>query len=304
MSSLVFELQQEMLRKDSDILTVLRKAHLIAKKLNLLEFDSWIVSELNGYDPNKKEDIPSYRKVYGTLKIQNPYRGWIPIVFQCDNEMEHQLSEDKLYCSISEIIELKRQAVDANAKEFHLCFSGELARSIMKHMENNPTLLPMCLSISTHHLQDIIERVKNCILEWTLTLESKGILGENMSFSVKEAEVAQTIPQQVHNYYGNVVIGDANDSQFVSGNNNTNIYNSEEMLSKITEIRNQLKKEKIDESDRNEMLELVDDVEDKINKNKKTSVIKSVCVGLKDFAINVCANVTAALITSMIQNLG
>ena len=49
MSSLVLDLQQEILKSDCDILNALRKAHLIASKLNLIEFDNWIKQELNGY---------------------------------------------------------------------------------------------------------------------------------------------------------------------------------------------------------------------------------------------------------------
>ena len=299
MSSLVLELQQEVLSKDFDVLTLLRKAHLIAKKLNLLEFDSWIMSELNGYDQSKEDIIPSYRKVSGTLLIK--VNGvWTPMVFVSDSEMERDLCEDILPNSISEFVELIRCATDRTT--FQIPFSGHKVRETIKHLENDTPPLPMCLNVSIHRLQDIVEKVKNCILEWTITLESKGILGEKMSFSKKDAELAQTIPQQVHNYYGNVVFGNVNNSQLVSGNDNTIIHNSDEMLSKITDIRNQLKKEVIDESDRNEMLELVDNIEDKINKNKKTAIIKSMFVGLKDFALNVGANVTASLITSVLQN--
>ena len=49
MSGLVLDLQQELLQESCDVLNVLRKAHLIAAKLKLSEFDAWIMSELNGY---------------------------------------------------------------------------------------------------------------------------------------------------------------------------------------------------------------------------------------------------------------
>ena len=37
---------------------------------------------------------------------------------------------------------------------------------------------------------DIIEKVKNTVLEWTLKLEEEGVLGEGMRFSVKETHSA------------------------------------------------------------------------------------------------------------------
>ena len=81
MGSLVLDLQQEVLNPDCDILNALRKAHLIATKLKLTEFDSWIMSELNGYDDHQ-ENAPEYRKVNGQLKAWNPYHGWIPVIIQ------------------------------------------------------------------------------------------------------------------------------------------------------------------------------------------------------------------------------
>ena len=62
MSSVVIELQHELLSSDCDIVSALRKAHIIASKLNLAEFDSWILSELNGY---KCDTVPSN---YGNFK--------------------------------------------------------------------------------------------------------------------------------------------------------------------------------------------------------------------------------------------
>ena len=60
------------------------KAHLIASKLKLHDFDTWVQSELNGYSYGDKDKIPNYRKVKGTLKAFNPYRGWISA--QCSDD--------------------------------------------------------------------------------------------------------------------------------------------------------------------------------------------------------------------------
>ena len=85
MASIVLELQEEVLSPNCDIVTVLRKAHLIAVKLKLSDFDQWIQYELNGY-PDKKS-CPEYRKVRGTLKYLNQYYGWCPIIIP-NNEIE------------------------------------------------------------------------------------------------------------------------------------------------------------------------------------------------------------------------
>ena len=46
MSSIVLQLQQELISGNCDILNALRKAHIIAVKLKLDDFDKWINQEL------------------------------------------------------------------------------------------------------------------------------------------------------------------------------------------------------------------------------------------------------------------
>ena len=104
MSSLVLDLQQEVLKPDCDILNALRKAHLIAAKLKLSEFDSWIMSELNGYDDNQG-NVPKYREIKGQLNAKNPYYGWVPVVIH-DSALQDTLCTRTLGNSIGNILEL------------------------------------------------------------------------------------------------------------------------------------------------------------------------------------------------------
>ena len=46
MSSIVLELQKDLLDKNCDILQALRKAHVIAVKLHLIEFDN-LINQVN-----------------------------------------------------------------------------------------------------------------------------------------------------------------------------------------------------------------------------------------------------------------
>ena len=74
--SIVLELQQQAIDSNTDILSLLRKALLVARKLSLKDFEVWINNELNGYQ--NCEYVPDYRKVSCELKGFNPMRGWIP----------------------------------------------------------------------------------------------------------------------------------------------------------------------------------------------------------------------------------
>ena len=189
MSSIVIDLQDEILSSDCDIVQILRRAHVIAVKLGLKEFDQWISYELNGYPD--QNTCPDYRKIRGTLKAFNPYHGWIPAVIT-DGELETVICEKKISNSISEIITLCRLVYE---------FPGDQVEHLDR-LFGSPLPMRYALRISVASAMDIIEKVKNTILEWTLKLEEEGVLGEGMRFSDKEKQSAMALPQTVNNYYG------------------------------------------------------------------------------------------------------
>lgn len=53
MCKIVLDLQKAALKEDCDILNLLRKAYLVARKLKLKEFEDWVNCELNGYTKRK-----------------------------------------------------------------------------------------------------------------------------------------------------------------------------------------------------------------------------------------------------------
>lgn len=295
MSSLVLDLQQEILKPDCDILNALRKAHIIAIKLKLSEFDAWIQNELNGYETNQ-DLIPDYRKISGQLKAWNPYHGWIPVIMQ-DSRLEEVLCHRKMEDSIGDIIELYSKSKG----NIILTFSADVAAKL-DSWSNAPFNTNYSLHVSNHQLKSIVDKVINCLMEWTLKLEENGIVGENMRFNETESASAKDIPQQI-NYYGPVINGNISSSQIVSGNNSTVTYNAQAISDAINEIRDSLEKEQITGEDMENALELLSDISEKIEQNKKPSIIKSALVGLKDFILATGANVTAALITAKIQGL-
>ena len=277
MGSIVLELQNEIVSSNCDVVNVLRKAHLIASKLKLTDFDKWIQYELNGYPD--QESCPEYRKIRGSLKAFNPYNGWIPTLIQ-DNEFEKMICERKLANSISEIISLCESSENGLISEF----SGEHL-ALFNKMFDSPLPMRYALHIPTTAVKDIEEKVKNTILEWTLKLEAEGIVGENMTFSEKEKDCAINIPQTVNNYYGN-----------------TSVINSPSK-DMITEVEKSISESDLSKDDMKTAVELLDDIKSKIEKEKKPDILKSALVGLKDFLINTGANVAAGLIQAKMQGL-
>lgn len=296
MAGIVIELQQEVLKQDCDIVNVLRRAHVIATKLQLTEFDSWITHELNGY-PNQ-EVCPEYRKIKGVLKAFNPYQGWIPAMIS-DIEMETDVCERKMANSISEIVSLCQKENDLLSE-----FTGAQTEILNKIFR---TTFPMkyALFIPRTSVMDIIEKVKNTILEWTLKLEEKGIIGDNMTFTEKEKNTATSIPQTINNYYGDTkIVNSSGDNTTVVAGDNNNVSFSYGKASKIIEeIEKSINNENLNQDDLETAKDILVDIRDKIDQKKKPSIIKVTLSGLKDFLIGAGANVAAALIQSKLKDI-
>lgn len=296
MSSAVLDLQQEILKPECDILNALRKARLIASKLDLKEFDTWVQLELNGYANADSENIPNYRSVKGTLKAFNPARGWIPV--QCPNdELEKTICELKMWQPISELQELYQH--HTNETLMYQFPAGQM--EMLNEMCKPPIPVQFALHISAYCMKSIIEQVKNCILEWTIRLENKGILGEGMRFSQEETAMAQKLPQTIHNYYGNVVNGSINQSQVVSGDNNTISFNYGQADDFIQKVKNAINDELPSGENRETADELVAEVETKLAAQAKPGIIKATLVGLKEFLIGAGANVAGTLVAQYLQ---
>lgn len=151
--SIVLELQEEIISKDCDVVSALRKAHIIAKKLNLDEFGSWVINELNGY--KNKELVPDYRNVKGLLKGFNPYNGWIPIMIP-DGKLDDMINNKRLNNPISELVDLYNNS----NSELYMTFSGEILQSL-NNMLDIPFEIQIALFINKTQVKKIIEQVKD-----------------------------------------------------------------------------------------------------------------------------------------------
>ena len=194
MSGIVIDLQQQALSSEIDVLVLLRKAYLVARKLDLKEFEEWVSNEQNGY---RTLDVPTYRVVRGEVKAWNPYHGWIPVIFDYDSG----LTEHKVTDSLANIVELTK---DSNKGECIVNFPPEINNILSK---SAPFQTKYSLQISKNHLYNIIEQVRNKILDWAITLEENGIIGEGLTFSDDEKKIAKensVINNYTNNFYSSV----------------------------------------------------------------------------------------------------
>lgn len=298
MSGIVLELQQDLLSKDCDILNALRKAHIIATKLKLDEFDTWIQQELNGY--NSEDETPQYRKVRGVLKAFNPYYGWRPTIIP-DSGLENTICCRNITNTISSLLELHNKS---DSGDLQLLFSGALLKALNK-MFDLSIETQFSLFIDGSIIKEIIEHVKDTLLQWTLKLQENNIVGEDLSFTTQEKEKAQALAQTINNYYGptSVIAAPTSNAQIAVGDNNNVVFDYSNGKNAVAEIKKSIEQENIEQEDKNEALELLKEINSKIQKKKKTNIIKSAFLSLKDFLISVGASITAALIEAKMNGL-
>ena len=175
MKSIVIKLQEMASNEDVSTKELLRKALMVAFKLNLDDFKDWIENEINGY--GKNSEIPEYRNVTGEIKVYNSYNGiWMPCIWP---NVPEEVYNRKINQKISEI----EYNLKSTKGILAIPFSTDQLITLMKYYE---TPAPPNLIISRASLVGIIESVRNVILEWSLKLEKEGILGEEMVFSKEE----------------------------------------------------------------------------------------------------------------------
>lgn len=191
MISLVTELQTDAINPSVSILNLLSKALVVAKKLEIKDFEDWIELELNGYTDS--QSIPQYRYVQAQLRGLNPFHGWQPVIAGDDETLEfhNKLCNSPIVQPISELVALT-QNTDKNST---LCMylSPQIESLLVANLGGKTRVQ---LRISSASIKGIIEAVQNIILRWALKLEKDRILGEGMTFSEQEKAIASS-----HSYY-------------------------------------------------------------------------------------------------------
>lgn len=195
---IVVELQQEALSKDVDLLNLLRKAYLVARKLGLKEFEEWLSHEMNGY--GKEDEIPKYRIYHGEVKAWNPVYGWTSVIFE-DVRDQNLLSEHKSREPIASLVDTYKNSEGKMAMVHLPDFINELFADSAPFPTNYALFLPL------NYLFATFESIRNTILDWSITLEENGIVGDGLVFSdeeIKSAKESRVITNYITNIYGNV----------------------------------------------------------------------------------------------------
>lgn len=239
MKSLVLELQREAMNSNSRMSDVLRKAMVVATKLKVQDLRAWVEAELKGY--TKDKEIPSYRKVNGTLKAWNPYNGWIPVIVR-HSELSERLSKRSIAQPISELESLIQQKDEGAVLQVPLPHEW-LMKFFADSKEFRLGMVPT-LIVDKSQIEGILDAVRNEILNWSLALESQGILGDGMSFSTEEVDKAKSTVYNIQSFQG--ILG--------------NVASSTVQVGDYSSIHSVLKEKGVSQKERNEIENLLDEI--------------------------------------------
>lgn len=229
-NSPVLELQNLVSSTDGSITDMLLKAKLIASKLELDVFDDFINKEFLGYKyalfGEDRKKFPSHRRILATIVKRDEYYNYVDIdIYNCEAlflaESLPGLGWAYVTLSITRL-------------ESELSSGGTLYLNIPEWLLRD-TPIPIAdyqyyfWEIESVKIKEIISAIKFSLLEWTLSLERQGILGEGLLFTQKEIDAApMTITNNTNNFHapvnnaGSIGAGNSGDNHqnnsIVSGN--------------------------------------------------------------------------------------
>jgi len=211
MSSLVEELQRDALDSKINVSDLLRKSLVVATKLNLADFRKWVECELNGY--GKDDGLPDYRLIQCQVQSTNPFDGRkIPWKFPTSS-LEEMVCRRRIAQSVASI-----DALVSGKKEAELAmpFNAEMQTILMRGCDDPSPPVPYSV-VQTSQLHGILDAVRNAILAWSLKLEADGIVGDGMSFSPKEKEIAAERTADLQPVVNYITIGHMENSSIQQG---------------------------------------------------------------------------------------
>lgn len=204
MPELITELVNAAVDTSVSSVELLRRALVVARRLEVPELVEWIDCELKGY---LSGEVPSYRRVWGRLVAENtPYA---PVPYNDQATDVRQLADFSIRQSIPELIKL---AQSENGIFYH--FPAEIEQILVERIRQcSGEIMRPALMFSTAQIQGVIESMRSRLLELALDLEAKGVVGQDMRFS-------QTEKQIVHEQHYH--FGDVSGSQIQIGSNGSN----------------------------------------------------------------------------------
>ena len=292
MTRLVEELQKDCVNPIYSYANLFQKAYFIAKKLEQNDMIEFLKNEIDGYGHKK---VPSYRYVNVIYKAKNALNQWKPLIIPIDNPLV-QYQHVPVKQSIAEI-----ESFLSSKEETIICpISAEL-HDVFEDYKPELSSMDICAHCSKHQYKSFLEKGKRLLIDWSIDLEQKGILGEDYKFSKDEKEIARNM--SITNIFnapvnGANIVGTATNSTLNVNNTNSFDYEGAEKL--LESIQKLLPAGNFAKNDLEKIQQDVDEIKESISKQDVPSV-KGKLKDLADFCKGIAGNVIASGVWAQIQ---
>ena len=183
-NSIVLELQELASDSDHDINDLLRKTLAVAAKLGVDEFREWATAELHGYKGKYRNNLPPYRFIRGELSLYHPTSG--PVAFR---NLPQRLYDELVLINVTESVASLIHLLNTEKSDTVVYdFSPEQERILRGLPVQSLQRFRATRTVGKNRIMALLDAVRTTILEWTLTLEREGVMGEGISFSTREKQ--------------------------------------------------------------------------------------------------------------------
>ena len=267
MTSIVLELQQEAMDKNIEISDLLRKALVVATKLNITDFITWVNQELKGY--KDYDSTPEYRRVTGS------------IIDRLNNVDFKHVKFSKEYLTMKVMLSITSISTHLKNKEETLAlpYPENITNALIKKIKDtsgikNINIEPV-LQVEYETFEIIVEDVRNTVLEYALKLAPEGVTG--ISFSTEKKQKASQITYNTINisnmHNSQLQQSSATANQTYNGNLNIN-----DIKSLIKEIKAKTPNLNLSDQDLTKLNSKIEELEKQINLNTPQDNIIKQCL--------------------------
>lgn len=275
MKELVESIIVDITNRDVSISDLLRKAQVLAFKLNNDSLKQWLNYEVNGYESDAQ--LPKYRKLSAVLFGQiEQNRGFAGSMLYHHFRLPIEHLSDKIQSMIqswdcrSPINEIQH-ILDSGKSEgnVRITCNNKIIPLVSQALESNVYVNQVWLEVQQYDLFNILDSVKNKLLDIILSIDTELELGVN--FNLPQAQqrvnkVVNNITAGVANFGDNSTIEIANTSIAVNSGHITD----EQLLSQLNDIVNNISKL----NSNHEIVELLNEIKAELSKEKRPKKLK------------------------------
>ncbi len=249
MLDVLSQIQSDLLNPNASLSDILRKAKVLASQLGSEELDSWVSHELDGY--KDKNSLPDYRvlrtSVAGTWT--NGYHSYkfrgVPLFSLEDEDLKKGLTTYNVTNGISTVEDLAKLPDDQK-----LSVSTEVLAYVNTLLgEDGYGYTHLFYSVGAHNFKQILETVKNRLLDFVLKLGKEWKPKENPP---GQTEIGRLVSITIYNnpQGGSVSLFDQRGQhvqyQFnAAGNINVDgVHSRDELLVELAKLRDEVERAK------------------------------------------------------------